>query len=150
YRWRSLQGHGGTRRQPDDQDHQHHCLAAARVPRTLIGTRVENPRPKAGGFFMRAKCGDDEREGAPRGAGGDYGLLLVLNRPRLPNSCSSRPSLRPPVGVSRSTILISSPASRSRPLSSATTSLISNFTMRISRDVTSFAKKARCSVLLLM
>ena len=44
HRRRSLQGHGGPGRQPDDQDHQHRGAAAARDPRALkLIARIEKP-----------------------------------------------------------------------------------------------------------
>ena len=55
HRRRSLQGHGGSGRQPDDQDHQHRGAAAAGDPGALSGANVdqnENPAVRAAGFLF--------------------------------------------------------------------------------------------------
>ena len=59
HRRRSLQGYGGSRRQPDDQDHQHRGAAAAGDPGALSFRRLrsrQNPAVRAAGFFVEVTC----------------------------------------------------------------------------------------------
>jgi K(+)-stimulated pyrophosphate-energized sodium pump len=61
YRRRSLQGHRGSCREPDDQDHQHRGAAAARDPGALISSASLNkePRDSRRGVFLCADATDD-------------------------------------------------------------------------------------------
>ncbi len=57
YRRRSLQGHRGSGRQSDDQDHQHRRAVAARDPRALSGCSLsltcrKTDNPFSGTFFL--------------------------------------------------------------------------------------------------
>ena len=54
HRRRPVQGHGGPRREPDDQDHQHRGPAAARRARALSGRQVpkRKPRSQDRGFLL--------------------------------------------------------------------------------------------------
>ena len=102
-----VQGHGGPRREPDDQDHQHRGPAAARRARALRqAARANGKAPVAGPGLFLCSPGAPHQRPPPVGAPGLLCWRGPLNLPTLPRICSSTVSSLPEVGVMRATMVM--------------------------------------------